>query len=156
LISQCFVQSPSFQVGNEGQKQYGCVDVVVKSKLPVVIVDFWQDFFGKDGIETDKEGGAHAKHGSNYGESDLSLNSHAETANDKNQAASGSESRRASQNYITQNDIEDKGQASCDVIEGDFYPFQAKVIEGYHSHKDAGQRKNLFAKRWVVFRSGEL
>ena len=105
-----------FKVGHEGHEQNARVDVVVKTQLPVVVVDGWQDLFGNDGIETDKEGRANSKRCSKHGEINLSLCSHEETGNDNEQANTGSGRGRASENDLAQGDVEDDGKRSCNVV----------------------------------------
>ena len=107
------------KVGNEWHEQDAGIDVVVKGQLPVIVVDGRQDLFGKDGVETDKKGGADTKGSSNHGEVDLSLGSHKETADDNEQTEDGSERGRASENELAQSNVEDNGQGSSDIVEGD-------------------------------------
>lgn len=100
-------KSVCFKVGHEGHEQDAGVDIVVKGQLPVVVVDGWENLFGKDRIETHKEGRANSKSCSNHGEIHLSLGPHEETANDNEQAKGGFGRGRASENDLTQGNVED-------------------------------------------------
>jgi len=156
LLANGIENGSRFKVRHEGHEQDTRVDVVVKGQFPVIVVHGRQDLFGKDGIETDKEGGANAERRPNDGEVDFSLGSHEETGNDNDQTDAGAGGGRASENDLAQTYVEDNGQGSCDVVKGNLDVFQAEIVEGDHSHENNGQRQNLFANVGIVFRLGEL
>mmetsp|Transcript_6188 Transcript_6188/g.15367 ORF Transcript_6188/g.15367 Transcript_6188/m.15367 type:complete len:83 (-) Transcript_6188:470-718(-) len=57
---------------------------------------------------------------------------------------------------MAQENIEDKGQASSDVVKGNLHPLQAQIVKGDHSHEDEGKREDLSANRGIVFHFREL
>ncbi|VEU39608.1 unnamed protein product [Pseudo-nitzschia multistriata] len=156
LLVQGVVQNPGLQVGNERQKEYRGVDVVVKGELPVVVVHHRQGLLGKDRVEADKERGAQAKGGSDVGEVDLSLGPHKETADDHQEAGRRAHRRGRPEDQVAQNDVENNGEAPRNVVEGDLDPLEAEVVEGDHAHKDHREGEDLLSDGRLVLRLGEL
>jgi len=52
---------------HEGNEDQTCVDVVVISQLPDIVVNLWQDFFGENGVEGDAGGSNDTVSGTNNG-----------------------------------------------------------------------------------------
>lgn len=122
----------------------------------MVIVDGGQNPFGKNGIERDKEGGQDSGNGSSQGEIDFTSRTEEETKDDNGQAAQGPWRGGTSQEDIGENGAKDNRQGSRDVIERHLDPFETKIVEGNHSHKDQGQGKDTLSGQGFVISLGEL
>ena len=53
------------------------------------------------------------------------------------------ETRLLAKYEVGEEDVEDRGQAAPDVVEGDAHVPEAQVVERDHPHKDDGERKDL-------------
>jgi hypothetical protein len=57
---------------------------------------------------------------------------------------------------LRQDDIEYDGKRSGDIVEGNFDPLEAEVVESDHSNKYNTEREDLLTDGSVVFCLGEL
>ena len=81
------------------------------------------------------------------------INPKIEACKDYCAAGYGCETRLLAKYEVGEEDVEDRGQAAPDVVEGDAHVPEAQVVERDHPHKDDGERKDLrgFVKNWTFY-----
>ena len=71
------------------------------------------------------------------------INSKIEACKDYCTAGYGCETRLLAKYEVGEENVEDRGQAAPDVVEGDAHMPEAQIVERDHPHKDDGERKDL-------------
>ena len=81
------------------------------------------------------------------------INPKIEAGKDYCTACYGCKTRLLAKYEVGEEDVEDRGQAAPDVVEGDAHVPEAQVVERDHPHKDDGERKDLrgFVKNWTFY-----
>ena len=81
------------------------------------------------------------------------INPKIEACKDYRTAGYGCETCILAKYEVGEEDVEDRGQAAPDVVEGDAHMPEAQVVERDHPHKDDGERKDLKGSvgNWTFF-----